>query len=154
MKPYITSLLLSTMSTNSDNDSEDSCEEELLPFPTGEKSTKLKAGQRSQWAVGQLEDFIDIIISNENFNEKLIVQNTKFQWNGSIYEQILNMLEARCAERNEECKFTVGQLRSKFKKLVAECKKLALTIKTASGVPEAVSDSEVMEQHSISYMHW
>ena len=142
------------MSTNSDNDSEDSCEEELLPFPTGEKSTKLKAGQRSQWAVGQLEDFIDIIISNENFNEKLIVQNTKFQWNGSIYEQILNMLEARCAERNEECKFTVGQLRSKFKKLVAECKKLALTIKTASGVPEAVSDSEVMEQHSISYMHW
>ena len=60
--------------------------------------------------------------------------NTKFQRNGSIYEQILKMLMARCAERNEEYKFTVGQLRSKFEKLVAECKKLTLTIKTASGV--------------------
>lgn len=57
------------MSTNSDNDSEDSCEEELHPFPTGEKPTKLKAGRRSQWAVGQLEDFIDIIITNENFKK-------------------------------------------------------------------------------------
>ena len=75
------------MSTKSDNDSEDSCEEELHPFPTGEKSTKLKAGRRSQWAVGQLEEFIDIIISNENFKEKLIFQNTKFQWNGLIYSK-------------------------------------------------------------------
>lgn len=90
------------MSTNSDNDSEDSCEEELYPVPTGEKPTKQKTGRRSQWAVGQLEDFIDIIISNENFKEKLIFQNTKFQWNSSIYEQILKKLKAGCAERNED----------------------------------------------------
>lgn len=128
------------MSTNSDYDSEDSCEEELHPFPSDEKSTKRKTGRRSQWAVGQLEDFIDIIISNENFKEKLIFQNTKFQRNGSIYGQTLKILKARCAERNEECTFTVGQLRSKFTKLVSECKKLALTIKTASGVQNFIRE--------------
>jgi len=78
------------MSTNSDNDSEDSCEEELHPFPTGEKSTKSKAGPRSQWGAGQLKDFIDMIVFNENFKE-LIFQNTKFQRDGSIYEQILKI---------------------------------------------------------------
>ena len=107
------------MSTNSDNDSEDSCEEELHPFPTGEKSTKSKAGTRSQWAAGQLEDFIDMFVFIENFKE-LIFQNTKFQQNASMYEQILKIWKARGAERNEEYQFTVGQLRSKSKKLVAD----------------------------------
>lgn len=137
---YITSFSLSTTSTNSDNDSEDSCEDESSPSSTGEKSTKQKSGTRSQWAVEQLEDLIDIIITNENFKEKLIFQNTKFQRNSTIYEQILKKLKARCAERNEECKFTARQLRSKFKKLVAECKKLALTIKTASGVQNFIRE--------------
>ena len=76
----------------------------------------------------------------QNFKEKLIFQNTNFQRNGSIYEQILKMLKARCAERNEECTFTVGQIQSKFKKLVSECKKLALTIKTASGVQNFIRE--------------
>ncbi len=43
-------------------------------------------------------------------------------------------MKDRCAEREEEINFTVGQLRSKFKKCVEECKKAALTIKTASGI--------------------
>ena len=50
------------------------------------------------------------------------------------------MLEARCAERNQECKFTVGQLRSKFKKFVTECKKLALTNLTVSGVQNFIRE--------------
>ena len=82
----------------------------------------------------QLDDFIDIVIKAENFKEKLIFQNTKFQWNRSIYDQILKKLKATCAERNEEFNFSVNQLRSKFKKLAGECKKVALTVKTASGI--------------------
>lgn len=50
------------------------------------------------------------------------------------------MFKARCTDRSDECKFTVGQLRSKFKKLVAECKKLVLTIKTASGVQNFIQE--------------
>jgi hypothetical protein len=90
--------------------------------------------------VEQLDDFLDIIINNESFKEKLIFQNTKFQRNGLIYEQILQKLKARCVERNEEFNFSVNQLRSKFKKCVAECKKIALTIKTATGVQNFIRE--------------
>lgn len=40
----------------------------------------------------------------------------------------------RAKERREEVPFNVNQLRTKFKKLVAECKKISLTIKTATGI--------------------
>ena len=50
------------------------------------------------------------------------------------------MLKATCAERNEECTFTLGQLGCKFKKLVSECNKLALTNKTASGVQKFIRE--------------
>ena len=66
----------------------------------------LQSQKLAQDHSGQLEDFIDMSVFNENFKE-LIFQNTKFQ-------------EARGAERNIECQFTVGQLRSKSKKLVAD----------------------------------
>ena len=43
-------------------------------------------------------------------------------------------LQVRAKERREEVPFNVNQLRTKFKKLVAECKKISLTIKTATGI--------------------
>lgn len=79
----------------------------------------LQSQKLAQDHSGQLEDFIDMSVFNENFKE-LIFQNTKFQQNGSMYEQILKIWKARGAERNIECQFTVGQLRSKSKKLVAD----------------------------------
>lgn len=79
----------------------------------------LQSQKLAQDHSGQLEDFIDMSVFNENFQE-LIFQNTKFQQNGSMYEQILKIWKARAAERNIECQFTVGQLRSKSKKLVAD----------------------------------
>lgn len=52
----------------------------------------------------------------------------------------MKTLKARCAERNEEFIFSVSQLQSKFKKLVRECKKVALTVKTASGIENFIRD--------------
>ena len=49
-------------------------------------------------------------------------------------------MKARCAERNEEFNISVNQLQSKFKKLVGECKKLALTVETASGIENFIRD--------------
>ena len=63
--------------------------------------------------MNQIRDFIDIVINNENFKEKLIFQNTKFQRNSSIYQQIQKKLKARCAETNEEFNFSVSQPRPK-----------------------------------------
>ena len=131
--PKISSLFLIS-ATPRNSDAEESSEEESDAVSADSKSVKSKTGRGSQWTVDQLDDFIDIVINNENFKEKLIFQNTKFQRNSSIYEQILKKLKARCAERNEEFNFSVSQLRSKFKKLLEECKKVALTVKTASGI--------------------
>lgn len=39
-----------------------------------------------------------------------------------------------------EMNFSVNQLRSKFKKLVGECKRVALTVKTASGIENFIRD--------------
>ena len=43
-------------------------------------------------------------------------------------------LKKRLCARNEKCNYTVIQIRNKFKKIVAECKKASLIMKTASGV--------------------
>lgn len=100
------------------------------------KATKERknAGRKSPWSQQQLDDFIDIIVGNEEYKKKLIFRNTKFQRNGELYGKIKQELEQRCAARAESMSFTVDQLRSKFKRCVGECKRVALTIKTATGI--------------------
>ena len=43
-------------------------------------------------------------------------------------------MKERALEREDEFSFTVNQVRNKLKKLISECKKAALTIKTSSGI--------------------
>lgn len=105
----------------------------------GRKKWK-SAGRKSPWTQHQLNDLIDIIVENEEYTKKLIFRNTKFQRNGEFYGKIKRELEERCAVRNERVSFTVDQLRSKFKKLVGECKKVALTIKTGTGIKRFMDD--------------
>ena len=64
----------------------------------------------------------------------------KTQKNGEIYKKILEELRKRAAVRNEEVPFNIIQLRSKFKKSVAECKRVALTIKSATGIERFQQD--------------
>ena len=46
----------------------------------------------------------------------------------------------RCNSRNESVPFTVKQLRANLKKLVAECKRVALTMKTSTVVKQFQED--------------
>lgn len=66
------------------------------------KSTKGRknAGRKSPWSQQQLNDFVDIIVENEEYKQKLIFRNTKFQRNGELYERIKSELEERCAARD------------------------------------------------------
>ena len=43
--------------------------------------------------------------------------------NGVVYEKVLKELKERCSKRGDEFDFSVAQLRTKFKKCVADCKK-------------------------------
>ena len=49
-----------------------------------------------------LNDFIDIIVSDEYNKKKLIFTDTKNQRNVSIYQNILAELKKRCAKRGED----------------------------------------------------
>ena len=116
----------------SDNDKHDESDEQ-----TGSVNllnTSKKWGRRGNWSMDSLNDFIEIIVSDEYNKKKLIFTNTKNQRNASIYQNILTELKKRCAKQGKDFEATIPQLRNKFKKCVSECKKAALTIKTATGI--------------------
>lgn len=98
------------------------------------KKSSGRPGRKAQWSNTLLNDLIDIIVNNEYFRRKLIFTNTKNQKNAEVYAKVLMELQSRSTDRSEECPFGVEQLRTKFKKCVAECKKAAMDMKTASGV--------------------
>ncbi|XP_068682814.1 uncharacterized protein [Montipora foliosa] len=77
---------------------------------------------------------VDIICSSEYLRKNLIFRNTTRARNTAIYTDVVKQLKERLASRGENFPFDVTQTRNKFKKCVAECKKAALTIKTATGI--------------------
>ena len=83
---------------------------------------------------------MDIIISSEYYKKKLIFTNTKNQRNGEIYKNVLAELKERAATREEQVPFDYIQVRTKFKKVISECKSVALTVKTASGIARFVDE--------------
>lgn len=70
----------------------------------------------------------------------MILTNTKNQKNGEIYKKVLVELKERAAVRNKEVPFDHVQLRTKFKKAIAECKKTALTIKNSTGIKRFIEE--------------
>ncbi len=78
--------------------------------------------------------FVDVICSSEYFKKGLIFTNTKNSKDGEIYEQVLKQVKERYVSQGLEFPFAVSQIRNKFKKCISECKKIALTVKTASGI--------------------
>ena len=76
----------------------------------------------------------EIICSNDNFARKLIFTNSKNTKNNKVYSKVQKEVEKRYTGSSNFPNSTGQIMRTKFKRCVAECKKLALTIKTATGV--------------------
>ena len=91
-------------------------------------NNKQKTERKPRWSQAVLDDFIDIIVSSDQYKKKLIFQNEKCQQNADIYGKIREELKKRSTSRGENLFFTVDQLRSKFKKCVSE------RIKTGTGI--------------------
>ena len=125
-----------------DGDGNDEAEKALKMFVKKRKDTKdkKKPGRKPRWCPKALDDFIDIVVTNESYKTKLIFTNSKNQHNGKIYEKILEELKARATNRGDIFSFSVPQLRSKFKKCVSFCKQAALTQKTATGIKRFQED--------------
>lgn len=64
----------------------------------------------------------------------MIFQNTQNARNLDIYKKIVDELIERVDERGGKFNFDEVQTRNKFKKLVGDCKRVALTEKTATGI--------------------
>ena len=109
---------------------------------TGTKSDKKqkKSGRKATWSDSLVNDMVDIIVNNDYYTKKLIFVNTKNKKNAEIYGRILVELRVRASERGEALSFTAVQMRTKFKKLISECKKAALTIKSATGIKRFQED--------------
>lgn len=120
---------------------EDEEDQETITGKGKKRSLKLKKpGRKARWSDSLVDDLVDVITNDEYYRKKLIFTNTKNQKNGPIYSKILQEIEKRAATRNEPVPFTAVQLRNKFKKLVGDCKKAALTIKTATGIQRFQDD--------------
>ena len=107
------------------------------------KKEKKRPGRKSSWPMEDMEvtdDLIDVVCSDEYFSKKLIFTNTKTSKNGEIYVKVIKELQKRCQARGKEHTFNIVQTRNKFKKCVSECKKAALTCKSASGIARFQED--------------
>ena len=64
-------------------------------FVKKSKGKKKKSGRKSPWRSEDIDDFIDIVVSNTYYKRKLIFTNTKCQRNGEIYAEILTELKKK-----------------------------------------------------------
>lgn len=106
----------------------------------GRKKNKGKPGRKAKWTDECTDDLVDIICNNEVYKKRIIFTNIKTSKNGGYYEKIVKELKGRCTRRGESFTYDVNQTREKFKRLVAECKKAALIMKTASGIKRFQED--------------
>ena len=83
-----------------------------------------------------LEDLVDIICSDKETKKMLIFRNQKFAANNVLYQKVVLELNQRIKGYQKSFPFelTVTQARSKFKKLISECKAQSLTQRTATGL--------------------
>ena len=77
---------------------------------------------------------VDIVCNSDYYKTRIIFTNSKNSRNNEVYSKLLKDMQERFEARGHEVRFTVEQVRNKLKKLITECKRVALTVKTATGV--------------------
>ncbi|XP_078348565.1 uncharacterized protein LOC144633595 [Oculina patagonica] len=95
---------------------------------------KKKVGRKSFWQEEEVTDMVDIVCNSDYYKRKIIFTNSKNSKNIDVYKKLLEEMQERFEARGHDVVFTAEQVRNKFKKLIGECKKVALTVKTATGV--------------------
>lgn len=111
-------------------------------FQSSEEGVKkAKRGRKASWNEEQITDMIDIIVNDEGLVNKLVFTNTKKASNSEVFKKVLAQLNEKYnAATGKDFPFVVAQMRNKFKWCVSTCKKICLTIKTASGITRFIED--------------
>ena len=95
---------------------------------------KMNSQEKFAWSKVMLDDMVDIICSNEQFEKFLIFRNQKCAANTNIFEKVAEEMNERAAADGRKNTITHSQIRNKFKKLVCECKSISLSQWTARGI--------------------
>ena len=91
--------------------------------------------KRFVWTTEMVEDLVSIICDNENLKSNLIFRNVTNKKNSEYFKMVVRLLGARMPSHVEEGQLpSITQCRSKFKRLISECKTVALKGQTASGI--------------------
>lgn len=100
------------------------------------KKARGQKGRRGSWKESHIDDMIDIIVNNDNYKKKLVFTNLKKQKNSEVYGSILKELNTRYSKHEPPTTFpfNIMQMRTKFKWCVSTCKKMCMTIPTATGI--------------------
>ena len=111
-----------------------------------------KCGRRSTWQQSHITDMVDLIVNDEDILKKLVFTNIKKSKNTDCYEKVLVQLNMKYQETTgNDFPFTVQQMRVKFKWCISVCKRICLTIKTASGVNNFVADKGYGDWFNLLY---
>ena len=82
-----------------------------------------------------ITDMVDLIENTTSLRRYLIFENNKNASNGKYYENLVEGLNKRIALYDPPGPIVSAmQARTKFKKIVSECRNVSLTIRTASGI--------------------
>ena len=131
-----------TEGETSDSDSDCQTSRSLKQPSKSRKSRSAKqprSGRKAMWQDSQITDMVDMIVNDEELVRKLIFTNVKKRKNSDAYEKILPKLNKKYQdETGKDFPFTVKQMRNKFKWCISTCKRICLTVKTATGVKRFV----------------
>ena len=98
------------------------------------KKKKAGPGRKSHWKDEDVTHMVDIVCNSEYYKKKDSLHEFQKLKRQRRYSKLLKDIQERFEARGDDVVFTVEQVRNKLKKLISECKKVALTIKTATGV--------------------
>ena len=110
-----------------------------------------KVGRKAVWLENVITDMVDKICSSEYLSTNLIFRNTTRARKTAIYTDVMKQLKERLACRGENFPSDVTKTKNRFKKCDAECKKAALTIKTATGIKRFQEEKNFGEWFSQLY---
>ena len=116
-------------------DHQEDDEEANILSSKNKKNGMKTSGRRSLWTSEHIDDMVDIIVNSEKY-KKLIFTNNRRSTNTEIYNNVLKQIK----ERHPTFPLAVGQIRNKFKWCVGVCKKVALTLQTATGVKRFIEE--------------
>ena len=82
----------------------------------------------------KLDDMVDVMFSNKQFKEFLILRNQTLAANTNVFEKVAEEMNERVAADARKNTITHSQVRNKFKKLVCEWKSIRLSQRTVHGI--------------------